>query len=261
MILPAIPTPSLDRRACPITSLEANPEGALSIVIPLYQEASGVRALAAALAELEKNAAKIRRLELILVDDGSTDGTGALLRENFANCKAVILLHHDHNRGLCEALLTGSDAASSPYLAWLDSDLSYDPQICLQLAVELDRGADLAVASCYHPQGLVEGVPGWRLFLSALASRLYRRLCGRSLHTYTCMVRVFRRDLLLTCRPRRGGFIGVTEMLLRCLRQGARCVEIPATLRRRHLGQSKMRVLGVGFGHLGLMLAWLTRRL
>jgi len=241
--------------------LEANPEGALSIVIPLYQEASGVRELAKALAELKRIAGRDRSLELILVDDGSSDGTGDLMRAHFADMKGVVLLSHASNRGLCEALLTGSDAASSPYLAWLDSDLSYDPQLCLKLALELDRGAELAVASCYHPSGRVEGVPKWRLGLSALASRLYRMLSGNSLHTYTCMVRAFRRELLPACRPRRGGFIGVTEMLLRALRQHHRCVEIPATLHRRHRGQSKMRVLGVGLGHLGLMLAWLTRRL
>ena len=204
-IPPRIPTPALDDRACPIPSLEANPRAALSIVIPLYQEASGVAALAAALAALKKNAEGLRDLRLILVDDGSSDGTGALLKEQFADIPDTEILSHDQNRGLCAALFTGSEAATSDYVAWLDSDLSYDPQLCLLLADELDRGADLAVASCYHPEGSVEGVSRFRLGLSAVASGLYRRLCAGSLHTYTCMVRAYRREVLLACRPRRGG--------------------------------------------------------
>ncbi|MHC5063267.1 MAG: glycosyltransferase family 2 protein [Planctomycetota bacterium] len=240
--------------------MEANPRPALSIVIPLFQEASGVPALAEALFALKKIAHGQRELHFVLVDDGSDDGTGPLLKEHCAEIPDTRILSHAQNRGLCEALFTGSEAATTPYIAWLDSDLSYEPGLCLQLADELDRGADLALASCYHPQGEVEGVSGFRLALSAIASRLYRALCGGGLHTYTCMLRAYRRELLSACKPQRGGFLGVTEVLLRALRAKKRCVEIPAVLRRRRQGQSKMRIFAVGLGHLGLMGAWLLRR-
>ncbi len=216
--------------------------------------------MAEALVALKKNALGQRDLHLLLVDDGSTDGTGSLLKDHCAEIPDTRILSHAQNRGLCEALFTGSDAANTPYVAWLDSDLSYDPELCLQLAEQLDAGAELALASCYHPEGEVEGVSRFRLGLSAIASRLYRLLTGAELHTYTCMLRAYRREQLLACRPERGGFIGVTEVLLRALRREQRCAEIPALLRRRRQGQSKMRVFGVGLGHLGLMGAWLLRR-
>ena len=75
----------------------------------------------------------------------------------------------------------------------------------------------------------------------------------RGIHTFTCMVRVYRREVLGACEPQRGGFLGVTEVLLRALAAGYRVVERPATLHRRRVGQSKMRVLQVGCAHLGLL--------
>ncbi len=81
------------------------------------------------------------------------------------------------------------------------------------------------------------------------------------LYTYTSMVRAYRRETLEACMPRRGGFLGVTEVLLRAIRDGHTVVEVPAVMRRRRAGQSKMRVLSVGLGHLGMMVALITRRL
>ena len=69
---------------------------------------------------------------------------------------------------------------------------------------------------------------------------------------------MYRRAVLDACPPSEPGFLGVTEVLLCALRRGYRVAEVPATLRRRRLGQSKMRVLRVGLGHLGLM--WRTGR-
>ena len=94
--------------------------------------------------------------------------------------------------------------------------------------------------------------------MSKIASKGYRLATGIPLHTYTSMVRVWRREALEACKPRRRGFSGVTETLLLALMQGRRVEEWPATMRRRRRGQSKMRVLRVGLEHLSLM-AWATR--
>lgn len=231
----------------------------MSLVVPLHDEEAGIEALGERLAALLAGDPG-RPLEVVLVDDGSTDRTPELLAA-LATSLPARLVRHDTNRGLTAALWTGSELASGEYVGWLDSDLTYDPAVLLELAEQLDAGADVALASCHHPGGAVEGVGPLRLELSRLASRAYRVTTGAPLHTFTCMVRVQRREVLARCRPRRGGFVGVTEALLRALRAGFVVVERPAVLRRRRAGQSKMRVLRVGLSHLGLMAAYRCGRL
>jgi glycosyltransferase involved in cell wall biosynthesis len=233
----------------------------ISLVVPLCDEEQGVPALVEALrAWLTDARLEGREAELVLVDDGSRDETHARLARGFpAEAGPWRILRHADNRGLTAALRTGSEAARHPLVGWLDADLTYEPGILLELAKCVDQGAELAIASCHHPNGRLEGVAHWRAGLSRLASRLYRRATGRSeLHTFTCMVRVQRRELLDATWPERGGYLGVAEQLLRTLARGARVAEVPATLHRRRLGQSKMRIARAALGHLGLV--WAARR-
>jgi len=234
-----------------------SPSLSLTIIIPLHQEAEGVPALAERMQLFLEDETQGRTIDLVLVDDGSTDDTRSLLEDRFANLPHT-LLHHDDNRGLTEALSTGLSVARGELVGWLDSDLTYDPLLLLRLADIVEEGADLALASCYHPQGALVGVPGWRSLISRIASRGYRLATGLPLHTYTSMVRVWRREALEACKPRRRGFAGVTESLLLALIQGRRVEEWPASMCRRRRGQSKMRVIRVGLEHLGLMV-WATR--
>lgn len=228
----------------------------LSVVVPLYQEAAGVAALCAALSRLHDAVAPQRPLEFVLVDDGSTDGTAGLLRATIdAAHPAWRVIEHDRNRGLTAALRTGSEAARFDLVAWLDADLSYDPMVLVDLLAAIDGGAEFATASCHGHGGRIDGVSAFRAMLSRQASRCYRWATGRRIATFTCMVRVQRRELLLATWPIREGFLGVTEQFLRVLASEARAVEVPATLRARRTGRSKLRVLKAVRAHLGLMWA------
>ncbi|MGA0868419.1 MAG: glycosyltransferase family 2 protein, partial [Planctomycetota bacterium] len=165
-------------------------------------------------------------------------------------------LRHPRNRGLTDALRTGTEAARHALVGWLDADLTYDPRLLPELAAALDEGADVAWASCHHPAGRMEGVPWLRRLLSRGASRLYGLATGRrQVHTFTCMVRVQRREDALRTWPERPGFLGVTEQLLRTLAAGSIAHELPATLRARRTGRSKMRIVPVIRAHLGLIVA------
>ena len=182
---------------------------------------------------------------------------GALPGRAVSRCE---ILQHDHNLGLIAALETGLSAARGELIAWLDSDLTYDPGVLTPLAAAVDAGADVAVASCYHPEGRVEGVAAWRRALSSMASAIYRRLTRAEIHTFTCMVRVYRRAVLEACAIEHRGFAGVTEVLLEAMRRNFLVAEVPATLQRRRLGHSKIRVFRAGLDHLGLMWrAWWAR--
>jgi dolichol-phosphate mannosyltransferase len=232
----------------------------MTVVVPAYDEAENTDALGRALAGFLSEEGGRRALDFVFVDDGSTDDTAARLASLAAALPARVVLH-PQNRGLTAALRTGSASARGDLVAWFDSDLTYAPALLGELARACDEGADVALASCYHPRGGVEGVPRWRLLLSRLASRGHRLTSGARLHTFTSMVRVYRREVLERCWPQRGGFVGVTEVLLRALRAGCRVVEVPAVLRRRRAGASKMRVLRVALAHLGLMAANAAGRL
>lgn len=238
----------------------AESRASLSVVVPMFNEAANVAALVQALTSWLSELGATRRVDFLFVDDGSTDTTRAELERCMGGLPARVLVH-PHNRGLTAALRTGSEAATGELIGWLDSDLTYTPTLLAALAEACDHGADLALASCYHPHGGVDGVPRWRLLVSKSASLAHRVASGVRLHTFTSMVRVYRRDLLLRCWPARGGFVGVTEVLLRALRQGARAVEVPAVLRRRRAGVSKMRLLRVTRGHIGLLAANVFGRL
>lgn len=238
--------------------------GSLSIVVPMYDEEGGVEPLAAALTTF-LSAQSARVVEVVLVDDGSTDDTRRRLTDHLSRfeplARAARVVGHDRNRGLTAALATGLAHARGDLVGWLDSDLTYDPAVLAALAARCDAGADVALASCYHPDGGVEGVGRWRLWLSRLASAGHRLASGHRLHTFTCMVRVWRRDALQRSQPRAGGFLGVAESLHLALRAGMRVEEVPALLRRRRTGSSKMRVLRAGVGHLRLMATALLRRI
>lgn len=238
----------------------AKSRASLSVVVPMFNEAANVGALVGALTAWLSEQGAHRRVDFLFVDDGSTDATRAELERSLGDLPARVLVH-PHNRGLTAALRTGSEAAAGDLIGWLDSDLTYEPRLLAALADACDDGAEVALASCYHPAGGVDGVPRWRLWVSKSASLAHRLASGVRLHTFTSMVRVYRRELLLRSWPTRGGFVGVTEVLLRALRQGARVTEVPAVLRRRRAGTSKMRLLRVTRGHLGLLAANLLGRL
>jgi dolichol-phosphate mannosyltransferase len=117
----------------------------------------------------------------------------------------------------------------------------------------LARDADVVTASPYHPQGRVQNVPRWRLFLSRTLSRIYDRLLHDKLYTYTSCFRIYRRKAVEGLELSDGGFPGMAEILIRMIRRGARVVEFPTLLESRVLGVSKMRTLRTIRGHLKLL--------
>src|SRR5688572_23114310 len=121
----------------------------LSIVIPFYQEEAGVSALTSQVMEFVAREGKLRDIELILVDDGSTDHTYERLQRELGGLETK-LLRHEHNRGLTAALATGSRAARGELIAHIDADLSYELESLAPLARCCDAGAHVAIASCHH---------------------------------------------------------------------------------------------------------------
>ena len=236
----------------------------VSVVVPLYNEEEGLPLLVDKLTTLRQRLAPQCELECVLVDDGSQDGTLEKLRQYFNGTPNVITVAHGRNRGLGAALRSGFQHASGEVIATIDADCTFDPLILPSLLEAMEReNADIAIGSPYHPQGGVENVVPWRLFLSRGASRLYRMVCPAKLFSYTSLMRAYRRRVLERVTPESNGFDGVTELLLRALFAGYRAVEIPTVLRRRASGVSKMNIARTIKAHLRLAsraLLWRFRR-
>jgi dolichol-phosphate mannosyltransferase len=233
----------------------------VTLVIPCCNELQGLEYLADRLARLCTELERHYELFLVLVDDGSVDGTGTRLRELFGRWPRARIVSHSQNRGLAAAIRTGIEHADTEIVCSMDSDCTYDPGEFRRLLPLLADGVDLVTASPYHPAGSVVNVPAWRLFLSRSASKCYRLLLRNKLHTYTSCFRVYRRSAVLRVPQRRQRFDGIAELLVRLDEQGSVVVEYPATLHVRRHGQSKLRLVETVRGHLSLLGELLARRL
>ena len=232
----------------------------LTIVVPCFNEAPVLSFLRDTLRSARQFLGKSYDLQIIVVDDGSTDRTWQVMQELFRSEPEYSLVRHDDNLGIAAAILTGIRAAKTEIVCSIDSDCTYDPQELGRLVPMLTPGVDLVTGSPYHPLGKVEDVPGWRLGLSKAASALYRFVLHQKLYTYTCCFRVYRRSAILNLDLKQNGFLGIAELIGKLDLQGSAIVECPARLGGRVLGVSKMKVVrGIG-GHLYLMSQLLAMR-
>ena len=227
---------------------------ALSVIVPCFNEEDGIPQLGEHLTSLEELfAANQRGLEFILVDDGSSDRTAELLSELAGRLQRAVVISHEVNKGIGEALKTGIGHSSMAWLAAIDSDCTYHPADLLPMLMIAEQGADVVVGSPYAPEGKVDGVPLWALILSRGCSYLYRYAIGSKIYTFTSMFRVYRREKLLAAEFHARGFLSMAELLVDMIMTGARVVDYPTTLRNRQFGRSKRQVAGLVEAHLALV--------
>lgn len=230
----------------------------LSFVIPCYNEREGIPKLLVALEDTRRAIGPSYDWELIFVDDGSKDGTHDLLEEACRNNSTLRVIRHPCNRGLGAALRTGFEHATGVLVATTDSDCTYDPRELREMLKLMEQGADVVVASPYHPQGSVRNVPAYRLVLSRNLSRLYRWATGSDLYTYTSLFRLYRAEVLRIVQFKSDGFLSMAEILVQALLKGYRIVEHPTQLTVREYGESKAAILRLVRHHIRF-LWWLIR--
>lgn len=234
----------------------------VSIVIPIFNEEGGVQQLQERLGEVRATWDKSADLEFVFVDDGSSDRTATVLRETFESGLQYRVISHDHNRGVGAAFRTGFAHCRGSIVCTIDADCSYGPENLQRMVAALKAvPADIAVASPYHPEGAVEGVPRWRLALSRSCSALYGLIAPVRLYTYTSVFRAYRKNVVSSVSFEEDGFVSASEILIRAAEAGYRIVEIPMTLHSRKIGHSKMKILRTIRGHIRLIVTTLGRRI
>ncbi len=209
--------------------------------------------------------------ELVLVDDGSTDGT-VRVAEGHRGRMIVRCVSHPRNLGPGAAFRTGFLTARALHRdgdLWctLESDNTSDPTILIEMARRVRGGADLVLASVYAPGGKVLGTSRTRKMLSVAANTLMRYAFGLGhVHTFTSFYRVYRGDFMIRALDAWGddlvaehGFTCMAELLVKLHRLGARIEEVPMVLDgNQRLGASRMRIWKNIRAHLGLLRRYLT---
>jgi dolichol-phosphate mannosyltransferase len=236
----------------------------LSIVIPCYNEVVNVSKLQAEFHPVAAELTRTRSVEVVFVDDGSTDRTYRALVETFGNGiesdVVVKFEQHQANRGLGAALRTGFSAARGEVVLTTDSDGTYKFSEIPDLLSHLTSGVDIVTASPYHPEGKVAGVPAYRLLFSRGCSAIYRLLADWHVYTYTCLFRAYRREVIENVTFASDGFLAGTELMVKAMLAGYQVAEYPAILHRREYGESKAKLVQTVVAHLRFQGSVLGRR-
>lgn len=222
----------------------------VSVIVPAYNEAAILTKNLTALCHYLDSLTTAYRWELLIVNDGSVDETGALAEEFARTRSNVRVLHHVVNFGLGQAFRSAFNASRADYLVTVDLDLSYTPDhIDLLLRKLRETRAKVVVASPYMKGGQISHVPPMRRLMSIWANRFLSRMAKGNLATLTGMVRAYDGKFIRSLDLRSTGMEINPEVLYKAALLHARIEEIPAHLdwglqKAEEVGRrSSMRVL------------------
>jgi dolichol-phosphate mannosyltransferase len=215
------------------------------LILPTYQEAENIeRIVRAVLPVLARS--RCEGHHVLVVDDGSPDGTGEIADRLAAEIDEVSVLHRPAPAGLGPAYLAGFDhalSAGAGLVLEMDADFSHDPNDVERLIAAVADGADLALGSRYVPGG---GVSDWgrgRRIVSRGGCFYARSVLSLRIRDLTGGFKCFRREVLEAIdlpTVRSKGYAFQVELTLRAVRAGFKVVEVPIVFRERQLGSSKM---------------------
>ena len=212
-----------------------------TVVLPTYNEAENLPLMVDALLAFPVN--------LLVVDDNSPDGTGAIADRLAAEHPGrMSVMHRTEKSGLGTAYIAGFTHAidlGAQYLIQMDADFSHQPKYVPELIAKLEEGYDLVIGSRYARGGGVDKTWGpYRKLLSWFANAVYvRALLGIPVSDATAGFRIWRRETLLGMdldRIRSNGYVFQVEMVYVAHRLGFHIAEIPIYFPDRMRGESKM---------------------
>jgi dolichol-phosphate mannosyltransferase len=226
----------------------------ITVVLPAYNEAEALPPLLERLRAVSAGHFG-SSLSVIVVDDGSSDGTAEAAR-TAAPGLAVRVVSHPANRGLNEAIRSGLLAAleqvgDDDIVVTMDADDTHAPGLILRMARMIAEGCDVVIASRYQPGSRTVGVPWRRRALSRGASWIFRVLFPiRGVKDYTCGYRAYRAAVIQQALHEHGdafldqdGFQCMVDILLKLRRHRLVFGEVPLILRYDFKeGATKMRL-------------------
>jgi dolichol-phosphate mannosyltransferase len=206
----------------------------LTMVVPTYNERERIAELVDAL--FRTCATQNLRLELVIVDDNSPDGTGALA-DDLAKVHRIRVIHRSGKLGLGTAVVAGFGVATADVVGVMDADFSHPPSLVPRmLAIFRATDADIVVASRYVPGGRTLNWPITRRVLSRVACMMARPLSP--IRDAASGFFLIKRQIGTSVSIKAGGFKICLELLVRAWPR--RLVELPYQFDDRELGESKM---------------------
>lgn len=209
------------------------------VIVPTYNERANIVALTEQLLA-------IPNLRILIVDDASPDGTGAIADQHAASNRArVQVLHRSGKRGLGLSYIDGMYLAlrtDATHICQMDADLSHNPADVPRLLAAAEQ-ADFVIGSRYVAGGRIENWPLHRRLLSAFANRYIRAITRMTIRDCTSGFRCWRREALERLplgTIRSDGYAFIVELAWEATRAGLRCTEVPITFVERQEGASKM---------------------
>jgi dolichol-phosphate mannosyltransferase len=215
------------------------------LILPTFNEAENIEPIVHAAGEVLGQAAP-GAFRILVVDDGSPDGTGELADRLASEHDWLRVLHRTQREGLGPAYLAGfrhALDAGAGYVMEMDSDFSHDPSDLARLLDAVRGGADLALGSRYVRGG---GVTDWgilRRVVSQGGSTYARWVLGLRVRDLTGGFKCFRREVLEAIHfesVQARGYAFQVELTYRAVRAGFAVVEVPIIFRDRLRGESKM---------------------
>jgi dolichol-phosphate mannosyltransferase len=211
------------------------------VCIPTYNERENLEPMLRRLGELLGPDDRV-----LVVDDGSPDGTGELADRLAAELPFVDVLHRERKEGIGRAYLAAFPralATGASFVLEMDCDFSHDPAVVPRLIQTCEGKADLALGSRYVPGGGTVNWSALRRFVSRGGSLYARLFLGVPVHDLTGGFKCFRREVLEALDldgVTTNGYAFQIELTYRALRKGFRVVEVPITFADREVGGSKM---------------------
>jgi dolichol-phosphate mannosyltransferase len=211
------------------------------LILPTYNEAENVGPIVrAARAQLRPGD------NILVVDDNSPDGTGAIADQLAREMPGVDVLHRPGKQGLGRAYLAGFEealAGGAELILEMDADFSHDPADLPRLIATAEEGADLVLGSRYVAGGSVTDWDPLRKFISRGGSWYARMILGVKVRDLTGGFKCFRRSVLEALdlsAVHADGYGFQIELTYRTIKAGFHVVEIPIVFRDRRVGESKM---------------------
>ena len=236
----------------------------ISIILPCYNEEAILKVNLNSIFQYIKEKSYKYKWEIVVIDDGSKDKTG-IIADNFEKENSNIrVIHHPTNLNLGNALKTGFKNAKGDIIVVMDIDLSYSIDHIEKLVDKLiETSSDIVIASPYMKGGKVTAVPFSRKIMSRWVNRFMRIAAQDKYHTYTGMVRAYKKDFIQTVNLKTKDYEINPEILYKAMILRARIIEIPAHLdwteQNKYAGKRKssMKVLRGFFS--GIMSSFIFR--
>ena len=206
----------------------------LSVVIPAYNEVDTLSSLVHAV-----KSSGVPNMQLIVVDDASSDGTGELLKGSLG-AEVDTVVYHSENQGKGAALRTGVQVADGTHIIFQDADLEYDPKEYATLIENLEKsGSDAAYGSRFFGRGLNEVSPYWHRLVNGFLTLASNMFTGYRLTDMETCFKLFPADFLKSIEFEENQFGIEPELTAKASEAGLSIVDVPISYQQRNFNEGK----------------------